>query len=218
VSLDLTTEPTLSPLVPSGPTRAPADNARADGRTTWSPAQRAAAGPAVARDLDRLIRVLAEPVTPVRRTALVGHVGYLADQLRTANPALAARQAGTLSRLRKEARRWSREPARRAAMLAASEHAADVLAPSLMTADRPAATSGPWPQAPFRLRAVLTQRPTALAFRHYWLLDDLPPHLAEPLHRELTGPARWLLRNVFSGGYNRRAFLMWVGGGSGPAL
>jgi hypothetical protein len=216
VSLDLTTEPIMSPLAP--PTPAPADTARAGGRTAWSPAQRAAAGPAVARDLDRLIRVLAEPITPVRRTALVGHVGFLADQVRSARPELAHRQAGTLSRLRQEARRWSREPARRLALLAATERASAILTPSLMTAECPAATSASQAPAPFRLSVLLAQRPTALAYRHYWLLDDLPPHLVEPLTRELTGPVRWALRNVFSGGYNRRAFLMWNGGGSGPAL
>ena len=28
----------------------------------------------------------------------------------------------------------------------------------------------------------------------------------------------WVLRNGFSGAYNRSAYLMWVGGGTGPAV
>jgi hypothetical protein len=149
-------------------------------------------------------------------------VSYLADQLRSAHPALAARQAGALSRFRQEARRWSREPVRRPALLAATARTAAALIPAITGTDLSSAASaisavGTGAAARLRLSS-LPQRPATLAYHHFWLLDDLPPHLAEPLTGELTGPVRWVLRNMFSGGYNRRAHLMWVGGGSGPAV
>ena len=47
---------------------------------------------------------------------------------------------------------------------------------------------------------------------------DLPPAAAATVVGRYRGSVRWVLRNVLSGGYNRRAYLMWFGGGTGPAL
>ena len=165
--------------------------------------------------------MLAQPITAIRRTALVGQVGYLVDQIRDADPELADRYAGPLSRLRHESRRWSGEPGRRLAVLAAAEHAALAVGPTV-AADRDnppldglAAGAG---SNRTRLLELSAQRPTTLAYRYFWLLDDLPAHAAEPLTREFTAATRWVLRNMLSGGYNRRAHLMWIGGGAGPAV
>jgi hypothetical protein len=165
--------------------------------------------------------VLAEPITAVRRTALVGQVGFLVDRIRGADPELAERFAGSLSRLRHESRRWSREPGRRLALLVATEHAASAIG-STVAADRGnrpleglAAGGG---SNRTSLLDLSVQRPTTLAYHYFWLLDDLPAHAAGPLTREFTAATRWVLRNVLSGCYNRRAHLMWIGGGSGPAV
>jgi len=207
VSLDLTTE---SPT----PT---ATNPR-----TEPGSERSATLAAVGRDLHRLTRVLAEQVTSVRRAALVRHLGWLVDQLRDADPDLAGRHASGLSRMRHEFRRWSREPWRRTAVLAASEDAVAALALPVAGGRQQNIRSGPVVECRGYKRVSLLdlpgQGPTELAFRHFWLLDDLASDQAEPLTREFTAPARWILRNVLSGGYNRRAHLMWIGGGSGPAV
>lgn len=214
MSLDLTTQSTTEPT-PSAvpfPTAAPVAQ-RSDCRGR---ARSAATLAAVTRDLDRLSRVLTQPVTSVRRAALVVHVGYLVDQLRDAEPELADRCAGTLSRFRHEARRWSREPGRRSDLLAATEHSVTALAPSV--AGGRTLPVGPGGSLPTRLLDLAARRPTTLAYRHFWLLDGLPPQQAEAVAREFTAATRWVLRNVLSGGYNRRAYLMWIGGGSGPAI
>jgi len=212
VSLDLTTESTTAPTAIPFPPAAPVARRT---RSQW-PARCPATLTAVARDLDRLTRVLTEPVTSVRRAALVGHAGYLVDQLRGAEPELADRCAGTLSRFRHEARRWSRDPGRRPDLLAATEQSVTALAPSV-AAGR-AVPVDPGAGTPTRLLDLAVRRPTTLAYHHFWLLDSLPARLADAVTAEFTGPARWVLRNALSGGYNRRAHLMWFGGGTGPAI
>ena len=62
------------------------------------------------------------------------------------------------------------------------------------------------------------RRPALLAHEVFWLVDELDPVLAARVVSRYSRPARWALRNLFSGGYNRSAHLMWVGGGDGPAL
>lgn len=217
VSLDLSAG--AAPVAVAVPT--------ADG-TRRSDPSRAATLHAVGRDLDRLAGALDGPITTVRRSALVGHVGFLVEQVRQADADLATRQSVGLSRLRHESRLWSRDPVRRASLRAAAEVVAAALAepvtrlsaPPPVSAAAPAATDDdPTPAGPtVRLRELPARRPAALAYRYFWLLDGLPPHLAGGVTQGFTGPARWALRNVLSGGYNRRAYLMWVGGGSGPAL
>ena len=174
---------------------------------------------AVGRDLHRLSGVLCGPVTPVRRTALVGHVGFLVEQAQRSGDNQPTRYGTALSRLRHESRLWLRDPQRRAELRAAVEIAA-----ATVDASRPAVPAGPGSarrpadRATVRLRDLPAGRPTALAYRYFWLLDELPPHLAQDVTTEFSGPTRWTLRNALSGGYNRRAYLMWIGGGSGPAV
>lgn len=173
---------------------------------------------ALARDLDRLGGVLAGPVTQVRRAALAGHVGFLVEQARPAGDP-PGRHSVAFSRLRHESRLWSRDPLRRAHLRAAVEVAAAAV-DSSRAAVRRGSGSGPAPtdRTVVRLRDLPTRRPTAAAYRYFWLLDELPPQLAQVVTGGFSGPARWVLRNALSGGYNRRAHLMWIGGGSGPAL
>lgn len=85
--------------------------------------------------------------------------------------------------------------------------------PLLADALTPAAAAGPdeTPRAPGR-------RPALVAHDLLWLVDELDPALAGPLVGRHSRPARWALRNLFSGGYNRSAHLMWRGGGDGPAI
>ncbi len=52
----------------------------------------------------------------------------------------------------------------------------------------------------------------------FWLLDDLEPRQAAQLTARTPRAVMWILRNGFSGAYNRSAYLMWVGGGTGPAV
>lgn len=175
---------------------------------------------AVARDLERLAGVLADPITPVRRAALVGHVGFLADHAARNDHAAPSGRSVALSRLRHESRLWSRDPRRRAELRASAETAAalfDTLRGSVPTGPDPT-DRGRESRPSMRLRELPVRRPAALAFDYFWLLDDLPPDLARQVVTEFSGPARWVMRNVLSGAYNRRAFLMWIGGGSGPAL
>lgn len=213
MSLELTASPATAPA------SAPADTRPAAPAPTDPVVPRSIALAAVDRDLGRLSEVLAEPVTAVRRAALVAHIGFLVDQIRLADADLADRQAGPLSRLRHESRCWSREPARRAPLRAAVRQAAAGLSTSRGTVRGPLAEPGrPDPAGRVRLRALPTRHPTALAYRYFWLLDELPADSAAAVVEQFTGPVRWVLRNVLSGGYNRRAYLMWFGGGTGPAL
>ena len=63
--------------------------------------------------------------------------------------------------------------------------------------------------------AARRRRPTALARELFWLLDDLDPASAAALLAEIPPLRMWVLRNGFSGAYNRGSYLMWVGGGLG---
>ena len=190
---------------------------------------------AVHRDLDRLVRVLAEPISEVRRDALIGHVTYLVvhvDQLirpvavrvPTAHgpedPAGSTQVVAALTAMQAQARRWAAEPSARPAVLAAARDARAALD---RRGDDDAAALGALAGTPAAVRAAAGQArwdrmPTRLAYRVFWLLDELEPAHADPLVAELSAPVMWVLRNLFSGGYNRRAYLMWVGGGSGPAV
>ena len=60
--------------------------------------------------------------------------------------------------------------------------------------------------------------PTKVARQLFWLLDDLPPAQAEQLLFTTPSWMMWVLRNGFSGAYNRAAYLMWIGGGNGRAV
>ncbi len=60
--------------------------------------------------------------------------------------------------------------------------------------------------------------PTRRARRMFWLLDELDAGLTDLLLERTPRAEMWILRNGFSGAYNRSAYLMWVGGGTGPAL
>lgn len=194
---------------------AAADAARADPAGRW---QRTLTVGAAGRDLGRLIGVLSEPITAVRRAALVAHVGFLVEQLRAGTDPGSLPVA--LSRLRHEARLWARDPRRRPAMLAAASAAAALLSPVHDGAgrDEPAPPAGTGGRPSVRLRELPARRPTTLAYRYFWLLDGLPPLQADRVMQRYSRPARWVLRNGLSGGYNRRAYLMWTGGGSGPAV
>ena len=59
------------------------------------------------------------------------------------------------------------------------------------------------------------RRPTVLARKLFWLLDELDPASAAVLLADVPPLRMWVLRNGFSGGYNRGSYLMWVGGGLG---
>ena len=183
----------------------------ADGAGDHAPAGTALVRLAVARDLDRLAPVLSEPVTAVRRAALAAHVTFLVEQARDAEEGT-GRYPVALSRLGHEARLWSRDPLRRPQVRAAARAAA------LAWAALPAASRTGPAAARVRLRSLPAHRPTTLAYRYFWLLDELPPDRVDDVTDPYSGPARWVLRNVLSGGYNRRAYLMWFGGGSGPAV
>ena len=170
---------------------------------------------AARRDLARLQDVLAEPITAVRRAALAAHIGFLVEQVRS--DAQPGPRGAALSRLRHEARLWSREPDRRPALRdVARSAAATFTAGPDGSAGRPEGADGN--RTVVRLRELPARRPTALAYRYFWLLDDLPPNLADAVTHGYSRSARWVLRNLLSGGYNRRAYLMWIGGGSGPAI
>lgn len=155
-----------------------------------------------------MTQVLAGPVTAVRRTALIAHTTFLVEQARAGDDG-SSRYPVALSRLGHEARLWARDPQRRPQVRAAAQAAERAWA---------ASRAGSAPVAgPVGLRSLVGGRPTILAYRYFWLVDDLPPDAVHEVTDRYSGPARWVLRNVLSGGYNRRAYLMWFGGGSGPA-
>ena len=70
-------------------------------------------------------------------------------------------------------------------------------------------------RAVVQLGADRRRRPTALARELFWLLDDLDPASAAALLAGIPPLRMWVLRNGFSGAYNRGSYLMWVGGGLG---
>ena len=76
-----------------------------------------------------------------------------------------------------------------------------------------ALTSQDW--AVIELGATRRRRPTALARELFWLLDELDAASATALLAGVPPLRMWVLRNGFSGAYNRGSYLMWVGGGMG---
>jgi len=191
--------------------------------------------------------VLADPVTSVRRAALADHVGYVLDQLETLQrfqddslwPAVLAHRphladlaegaaqahagiAEPVAVLRQDALTWKRAPITRTAARTAARDLAFALEP---VAGQDAETV---PLAcamlPDHAAAGIEQAfprpvgPTKVARRLFWLLDDLPPAQAEQLLGPTPSWMLWVLRNGFSGAYNRAAYLMWFGGGNGPAV
>ena len=201
---------------------------------------------ALRRDLRRLVQVLGEPVTAVRRSALIEHAGFLLDQLQahhrvldeliwpavtTTRPDLANVASRVLSThgelvapiadVRDAATEWRNHPGRRLSMLSRVRELESTLAPVLeQDADLAPLVDevlGTGPQAVERW-AGWSGAPTRIARRTFWLLDELDPRQAAMLARRTPRATMWILRNGFSGAYNRSAYLMWTGGGTGPAL
>jgi len=204
---------------------------------------------AVLRDLERLATVLADPVTAVRRAALIGHVTFLADQLRRhwrlqdelIWPRAVARDpelAGPADEVRRDhqaadsacadvlaaARTWDRaaDADHRLLVRAAVTEFASVL-PSVfgqeaMTSTFAFAALTSDDRAAIERGAVRRARPTTLARELFWLLDELDHAQASVLLARIRPLRVWVLRNGFSGGYNRGSYLMWVGGGLGAQV
>lgn len=201
---------------------------------------------AVLRDLDRLTSVLAGPVTAVRRTALIGHVTFLAAELRrrwqlqdeliwpravARDPSLAGAAEVVRSEHRAAEAVWAAivTAAREWARVGDAEHrllvrdAVGEVAAALPTVfgrdvevtavALAALSSHDW--AAIERGTVRRQRPTALARELFWLLDELDPASAAVLLAGVPPLRMWVLRNGFSGAYNRGSYLMWVGGGLG---
>ena len=225
---------------------------------------------ALRRDLTRLIRVLGEPVTAVRRTALADHVTFLLDQLQAHHrllddamwPTVVAHRpdladlgeqgrrshselGDSLLRVRRASLEWRGSAGKRAAVLAAVRDLTGRLHPVLdqdaelvplacsmlptadrLDLDRRTRPSGPtrparrtiWLFDELNPRPWRAGGPTRLARRTFWLLDELDARQAGLLLQHTPRAAMWILRNGFSGAYNRGAYLMWVGGGTGPAI
>jgi hypothetical protein len=202
---------------------------------------------AVRRDLARLALVLATPVTAVRRAALIDHTRFMIDQLKAHHHALEAvswpavltrrpeledaagrvalahaELAGPIGAMRNASLEWRADPERRLTLLSAVRELLVALPPVL---DEDYALA---PVIDDALRAgssAVQQRtaawwvaPTRQARRMFWLLDDLEPRQAAQLTARTPRAVMWILRNGFSGAYNRSAYLMWVGGGTGPAV
>ena len=200
---------------------------------------------AVRRDLLRLERVLDEPMTAVRRQAVIGHVGFLLDQLTAEHQLLdrsiwptAVLRRPDLSDLAERVRNahqdlrpavvvvrnatlgWSRSALTRLTVLSAVRELNDRLGPVIdQDANLLPLACEALPPAPAEIeRRIRLENPTRLARRPFWLLDDLDARQAELLLQRTPPAAMWILRNGFSGGYNRSSYLMWVGGGTGPAV
>ncbi len=202
---------------------------------------------AVRRDLTRLTQVLPTPVTAVRRGALIDHTCFVLDQLHTHHVALdeASWPAALLRRpelqdvanrvvlahgevatpiaaLRNASLDWRADPDRRLDLLPVVRELLAALPPVLDQDSELApviddALSAEAPLVQWRTAAWFGP-PTRLARRTFWLLDDLEPRQAELLTARTPRVVMWILRNGFSGAYNRSAYLMWVGGGTGPAV
>ena len=202
---------------------------------------------AVRRDLERLLAVLAAPVTAVRRAALVEHTQFLLDQLQehhhvldeiswpgvlairpdltdVANRVAVAHAELTepLRRTRESALGWRGDPRRRLEVLSVLRDFSDALSPVLDQDAELAAlideAASAEPAGSPAARWAWVGAPTRLARRTFWLLDDLDLRRAELLTERTPRSVMWILRNGFSGAYNRSAYLMWVGGGTGPAV
>jgi hypothetical protein len=202
---------------------------------------------AVRRDLDRFVRVLAEPVTSVRRVTLVDHAVFVVNQLEAVHrwqdellwpaalahrPHLAdladgAAQAHAslgepIAVLRLAAQSWKRAPITRIAARTAIRELAAALEPAAgQDAETVPLACAMIPEdawAQINEAAPRPVGPTKVARRLFWLLDDLPPAQAQLLLAPTPTWMLWVLRNGFSGAYNRAAYLMWLGGGNGPAV
>ena len=153
------------------------------------------------------------PRAVARDSSLAGPAQDVLADHRAAGPACAALVAA--------AQRWARvgDAEHRLQLRDAVGEVADVLP----------AVFGPETDAtPLALAALTThdwaavergtarrRRPTALARELFWLLDELEPASAAVLLAGVPPLRMWVLRNGFSGGYNRGSYLMWVGGGLG---
>ena len=202
---------------------------------------------AVTRDLDRLVDVLDRPVTDVRRAALAQHIGFLLDQLQAHHrvqdeviwPRVEVERADLTDvadqvrtshaeltehccDLRRAAQSWSSLAALRLQVREAAAAMRDRTVPVLdADAHRVPITCQVLPDhdwAEIRHRLMQRGGPTTRARRVFWLLDDADAPLASALLARTPRAVLWVLRNGFSGGYNRAAYLMWVGGGAGPAV
>ncbi len=172
----------------------------------------AAVANAVGRDLDRLTQVLTEPVTGVRRAALIGHLTFLLDQLRADHrlqdvaiwPAavrhrpeltdMAERVARSHAELKVStaaalhaAADWSRFAGLRPVVLDAAHELAVRLRPVLdQDCDLLPLACNAIPDSDWVAIERLAPRlfgPTRLARRMFWLLDELDPgRQAELLH------------------------------------
>lgn len=197
---------------------------------------------ALRRDLGRLIAVLTDPVTVVRRGALIGHISYLLQELQAhhrvldeirwldvvaVRPDLAdvAYQvalshdelASPLRSLRNCTLAWRSDSKRRLEVRSAVQDFS-AAASAVLDQDSELAPvidevlgAAPAPQ-------WWKSAPTRLARRTFWLLDDLDTGRADLLADRTPRAVMWVLRNGFSGAYNRSAYLMWAGGGTGPAV
>ena len=202
---------------------------------------------AVRRDLERLIEVLAAPVTAVRRAALVEHTQFLLDQLQehhrvldevswpgvlairpeltdVANRVAMAHVELTepLRRTRESVLGWRSDPRHRLEVLSVVRDLSAALSPVLDQDAELAAlideAGSAEPAGSPAARWAWVGAPTRLARRTFWLLDDLDPRQAGLLTERTPRSVMWILRNGFSGAYNRSTYLMWVGGGTGPEV
>lgn len=202
---------------------------------------------ALRRDLGRLVEILDEPITDVRRAALTQHIRFLTDHLQRHHrlqdeviwPRVEVERAdlaelaervrvahadlGTQIRdLRGAAQNWSSVPALRTqvrdAVLALQNASGPVFdddADGLPIACE-VLSAQDW--ADIGRRLAPSGGPTRRARKLFWLLDDSDAALASVILAKTPRVVLWVLRNGFSGGYNRAAYLMWVGGGTGPAI
>ena len=196
---------------------------------------------AVLRDLGRLEPALADGVTEVRRQALSRHLVFVLDQLAAQQQLFAdlvwpsaegfeevsagwAELRPSLVALRSLAAQWAGLPSLRSKVRSAVR---DVVAELSVVVDRDLAvlpavlallSDDEWAQVEVARRSRESRMPTAVARRLFWLLDSLDEERAALLLRGTRPYRQWILRNGFSGGYNRSSYLMWVGGGSGPVI
>ncbi len=206
---------------------------------------------AVRRDLRRLETVLDEPVTAVRRQAIIGHIGFVLDELAAQHrlldqsiwPAAVLQQADLADladrvrsahdelvpaavMVRNATLGWTRSAIERGTVHSAVRELNGRIGPifdldaellPLACATRTADT-GAGAAAEIERRVPRLTSPTRLARRTFWLLDGLDSRQAAQLLQRMPPAGMWILRNGFSGGYNRSSYLMWVGGGTGPAV
>ena len=144
-----------------------------------------------------------------------------ADQVRDDHLAAAAQCAGLVT----AAERWARvgDAEHRLLVLDAVREVAAVLAAvferdgDVTAVALGALTSQDWAATDRGVvrRRRRRRRPTTLARELFWLLDELDAASAAVLLADVPPLRMWVLRNGFSGGYNRGSYLMWVGGGLG---